>query len=236
MLPHIEIGSLKISTYYSAMVLGYVLMVILMLRKSRREKYNLSWLKGVGFATAGVIVGILGCKILFVLENMALVQRKGFTFGGFSFYGAVFLSPLLMPLAGKLLKLNFRDSLANSAICIIAMLGTIRLGCYLNGCCGGPIVEIKGFYFSFPAQLIECIVDFLILFYLLNCEKKAIDTGFIYPRFLLLYGGARFLIEFIRVSPKEWLYLSHAQWFSIVAVIAGTVAEVWLRKNQAVKD
>ena len=214
------------------MVLGYVLMIVVMLLKKRREKYGLSWLRSIGFATAGVIVGILGCKILFILENISWIQKHGFTFGGFSFYGAVFLSPLLMPLAGKLLKLNFHDSLASSAICIITMLGTIRLGCYLTGCCGGPIVQIGEFYFSLPAQLIECICDFLILFYLLRCEKKNVDSAFFYPRFMFLYGGARFLIEFIRISPKEWLYLSHAQWFSIVAVIAGTVFEVALRKKE----
>ena len=35
----------------------------------------------------------------------------------------------------------------------------------------------------------------------------------------------RFVIEFLRDTPKDWLKLSHGQWFSIIAVIAGIV---WL--------
>lgn len=232
MLPHINIGPLKISTYYSAMALGFVLMIVLMLLKKRRKKYGLSQYKSVVFAVAGLIVGVLGCKILFILENISWIQKNGFTLGGFSFYGAVFLSPFLMPLIGKLLGLNLRDSLDNCVICIIAMLGTIRLGCFLNGCCGGRIFSIGDFYFSFPVQLIECACDFFILFLLLKWEEERTAYGFLYPRFLLTYGSARFLIEFLRNTNKDWLYLSHAQWFSVVAIIIGELFEIILRKQK----
>ncbi len=231
MLPYINIGQIKISTYYTAMLLGYVLMIVLMLPRKKREEYGFSWLKSVGFATTELIFGVIGCKILFVLENITWVKNNGFSLGGFSFYGAVFLLPLIMPLIGKILNLNLRDSLDNSAICIIAMLGTIRIGCFLNGCCGGRVFNIGDFYFTFPTQLIECACDFLILYGLLKCQKKGIAYGFLYPRFLLLYGGARFMIEFLRNTPKDWLYFSHAQWFSAAAIIIGAVCEIIWRKQ-----
>ena len=231
MLPYIVIGPLKISSYYSAMVLGYVMMVVLMLLKSRRKKYGLSLLKSFLFATAELIIGVLGCKLLFILENIAWVQKNGFTLGGFSFYGAVFLIPLLMPLIGKLLRMAWRDSLDNAAVCIVAMLGTIRIGCFLNGCCGGRIFEIHDFLFSFPTQLIECACDGVILFFLLKCEKKGRAGGYLYPLFLLLYGSARFLIEFLRNTEKDWLCLSHAQWFSLAAIAVGIVFEILRRKQ-----
>lgn len=213
------------------MILGYVLMAVLMSLKTRRDRYGLSRLKSVFFATAQLICGVLGCKILFILENITWVKMNGFTFGGFSFYGAVFLIPLIMPLVGKPLNLNLHDSLDSAAICIIAMLGTIRIGCYLNGCCGGRVFHIGDVYFTFPTQLMECACDFLILFFLMKCEKKGIAYGFCYPRFLLLYGCARFMIEFLRNTERDWLYLSHAQWFSIAAVMMGAVFEMILRKQ-----
>jgi len=231
MLPYVNIGELKIPTYYTAMVLGYILMVVLMLLKTRREKYGLNRIKSVAFATGELIVGILGCKILFILENLDYVKNNGLTLGGFSFYGAMFLIPLLMPLIGKLLRLNFRDSLDCAAVCIIAMLGTIRIGCFLNGCCGGRVFNIGDFYFTFPTQLIECIFDFLVLFVLLKNEKKGVVQGLFYPKLLLLYGSARFLIEFLRNTDKDWLYLSHAQWFSIAAIITGVILEIILKKQ-----
>ena len=231
MLPYINIGQIQISTYYSAMILGYLMMIMLMLLKARRKKYNINKLQSVLFATAGLISGILGCKILFILENIAWIKNNGFTFGGFSFYGAVLIAPLLMPLIGKILGLNLRESLDNTAICITAMLGTIRLGCFLNGCCGGILLNIGDIYFSFPAQLIECVCDFAMLFILIKCEKKEKAYGFLYSKMLLIYGCVRFIIEFFRTTEKDWLYLSHAQWFSIAAIITGTVFEIILIKQ-----
>lgn len=235
MLPYIYIGQLKISTYYSAMVLGYVMMIVFMLLPKRRQKYDLSWCKSVIFATAELFFGVLGCKILFLLENIMWVRQNGFTFGGFSFYGAVFLIPLMMPLVGKALKLSLRDSLNCSAICIVAMLGTIRMGCFLNGCCGGRVFHIGDYYFSFPTQLIEFVFDLLILILLLRCEKKDDHYGSLYSKFLLWYGSARFLIEFIRNTEKDWLYLSHAHWFSAAAIIIGVLLEI-VRKKQMKAD
>lgn len=231
MFPYIVIGQIKISTYYSAMVLGYLLMNVVMLLKERRNKYNLSKIKSVFFASAVLIFGISGCKILYILENIALISNNGLTLGGFSFYGAVFLIPLLMPFIGKLLNVSWRNTLDNSAICILAMLGTIRMGCFLNGCCGGAVFNIGDYYFTFPVQLIECVIDFFILCVFLKWEEKNIACGFFYPRFLILYGCARFMIELIRNTEKDWLYLSHAQWFSMAAIIIGIVFEIILRKQ-----
>ena len=231
MLPYFYIGQLKISCYYLAMALGFVAMLVLMLLKYRRAMYGLRPAKAVVFAVLVLIVGILGCKLLFLLENIKWVMKNGFTLGGFSFFGAVLLIPLLMPLFGKLLRLDARASLDSSAICIAAMLGTIRIGCFLNGCCGGRIFTIGSFDFSFPTQLIECACDFLILALLLKNEKTGGFKGALYPRFLLFYGIARFLIEFMRNTDKDWLYLSHAHWFSLAAVLIGAVFEIRRRKR-----
>lgn len=231
MFPYIHIGQLTISVYYTAMVLGYVMMVVLMLLKARRKIYGLGRIKAFIFATAELIFGVLGCKILFILENIAWTKSNGLTLGGFSFYGSVFLIPLTMPLVGKILKLNFRESLDNAAICIIAMLGTIRIGCYFNGCCGGKVLFIGDYSFTLPTQLIECVCDILVLWLLLRLEKKKKAEGFLYPIFMLLYGAARFFIEIIRNTDKDWFGLSHAQWFSIAAVAIGLTCEIIRRKK-----
>lgn len=232
MLPYINIGQIKIPTYYSAMVLGFVLTIMLMLLRSRRERYNLSFHQSIIFSTTELLCGILGCKLLFIIENITWIQKNGFTLGGFSFYGAVFLIPLIMPSICKLIKINIRDSLDHSAICIIAMLGTIRIGCYLNGCCGGRVFNIADYYFTLPTQIIEAALDFLILHIFLKYEKKGIARGFFYPKLLLLYGGGRFFIEFLRSTDKDWLSLSHAQWFSIISVIIGVIFEIIFRKQK----
>jgi phosphatidylglycerol:prolipoprotein diacylglycerol transferase len=212
--------------YYLAMFLGYVAMVVLMLLPKRRALYRLSRPKSVLFATAVLIAGLLGCKILYIIECFDYVLKHGLTIGGFSFFGAALLVPLLMLLVGKAFKLSPAESLDNSAVCVVAMLGTIRIGCFCNGCCGGRIFFFKNFDFSFPTQLIELVCDALILVWLLRTESRPGNRGRLYGRFLLSYGIARFFIEFLRSTPKDWLGLSHGQWFALIAIIAGAVAEL----------
>lgn len=221
MLPYFYIGQLKITSYYLAMAAGYAFMIVVMLLRHRRVLYSLHPAKSVLFATIVLILGIAGCKILYVLENYRMVREKGFTFGGFSFFGAVMLIPLLMPLFGWMMRLKLKAALDSSAVCILAMLGTIRIGCYLNGCCGGRIFTVGEIDFSFPTQLIECVCDFLILADILKKEKAGGYEGMLYPWFLLWYGLARFAIEFLRFTEKDWLCLSHAQWFSVAAMLIG---------------
>ena len=226
MLPYIYIGSLKISMYYLAMFLGYVAMVVLMLLPKRRTLYKLSKPKAVLFATAVLIAGLLGCKILYIIECFKYVLKHGLTIGGFSFFGAALLVPLLIIPVGKAFRLKAAESLDNAAVCVVAMLGTIRIGCFCNGCCGGRIFFFKNFDISFPTQLIELVCDALILAWLLRTEARPGNRGRLYGRFLLSYGIARFFIEFLRSTPKDWNGLSHGQWFSLIAIIAGAVAEL----------
>ena len=92
--------------------------------------------------------------------------------------------------------------------------------------------NIGDYYFTFPTQIIEATYDFLILHIFLKYEKEGIARGFFYPKLLLLYGGGRFFIEFLRSTDKDWLYLSHAQWFSIISLIIGVVFEIIFIKQK----
>ena len=225
MLPYIYLGSLKITVYYVAMFLGYVAMVVLMLLPERRARYRLTRTKAAVFATAVLIAGLLGCKILYVLENLRYIRQTGFTLGGFSFFGAVILMPLMIPPVGKALKLRIAETMDNAAVCVVAMLGTIRIGCFCNGCCGGRIFFFENFDISFPTQLMECACDFLILAWLLRTEKRPDGLGRLYGRFLLSYGIVRFFLEYLRSTPKDWWGLSHGQGFSILAILIGGLLE-----------
>ena len=167
--------------------------------------------------------GVAGCKLLYILEHLG----EPITVGGFSFFGAVFLVPPLMALFGLLFRLKPTESINASAPCVNAMIGTIRVGCFLNGCCGGWTLA-NGF--RWPTQALESVGDFVILFRLLNREEKG--DRFLYPRFMLAYSILRFLIEFLRDTPKDWLRLSHGQWFAIAAaLIAVTVWRPWKEKG-----
>lgn len=212
MIPEIFCFNLSISTYYTMMFVGFLVMGYLMLR--RRERYHLSKLQACLFTVCVMFSGVLGCKLLFIMENWG----EPITFGGFSFFGAVFLVPVLMAGFGLLFRLRPSHSINASAPCVCAMVGTIRVGCFLNGCCGGWTTAGG---FTWPTQAMESVGDFIILFWLLGREEK--EDRFLYPKFMLSYCVLRFLIEFLRDTPKDWLGLSHGQWFSIAAAAIAVI-------------
>ncbi|MBR4466151.1 prolipoprotein diacylglyceryl transferase [bacterium] len=69
-----------------------------------------------------------------------------------------------------------------------------KIGCYMNGCCGGN--------FILPVQFVESVFQFLaaLLLFLFYFRTKRADL--LFPIYLLAYLVMRFLVEFIRTEPR----------------------------------
>ena len=93
----------------------------------------------------------------------------------------------------------------------------------MNGCCGA----IKLWYGSnpviLPVQLFEVALDLLILELCFYLEKRFFEQGLMYPTLMVCYGVCRFLLEFLRNTPKDLFGLSHGQVFAIISVLIGTI-------------
>ena len=194
--------------YYFFLGMGAVAMLVLML--IRRRKYSLSVAQACLYTLLLLITGIAGAKLLFFFEDGMS------SFSGMSFFGAVYLVLLAMPLIGLMFKLKPMDSLDACAPCVAAIVGFQRFGCWCAGCCGGIPIGNNGSVW--PTQLMEGFGDMAILCLILYMEKKEAHKGKGYPAFLISYGIMRFAIEFVRDTTKDWLGLSHGQWFSIVGI------------------
>ena len=227
MLPSILIFGERISTYWMTMAIGFIAMVILMVR--RKKIYALSTTRAIAVASMVMFSGVLGCKLLYMAENLSEIRTNGLTLGGFSFFGAVFLVPIVMACSGKLFGLNVGTSTDAAAPCVSLMVAVIRFGCYLNGCCGGTQFIIGLRTFTWPTQMMESIGDILITAWLLGMESSGDSGGKLYERFLLSYGALRFFIEFFRDTPKDWLGLSHGQCFSVASVVVALGCIVFQR-------
>ena len=82
MLPRIELAGLTVSAYYLCMVLGFAAMIGLMLR--RRARFSLDVPGAVLFACLIMLSGLVGCKALYLLENLQYTMENGISLGGFS--------------------------------------------------------------------------------------------------------------------------------------------------------
>lgn len=216
---HIQIGDMKISLYWAAHVVGIILMCTICLL--RKDMCKLSTSKAIVTSILLAIFGFVGAKILFIIENANYILQNNVEIGlgGVSFFGTVFFMPLIIPLIGKLMNV---DALAYLDFCTpagIIMLACIRCGCFMRGCCHGITIWVASSPLIFPTQLMECTVDFFLLDFILRLEKThKFDNGR-YAIFMGCYGIVRFIIEFLRDTPKTKWFLSNGQWFSIICIL-----------------
>lgn len=211
--------------YRFFMTIGAVAMLILMLW--RRRQYAMSIAQAVWYTLLVLITGIVGSKLLFFLES----GMKSFS--GMSFFGAIYLVLLVMPILGFVFKLKPKVSLDACAPCGAVMVGFQRFGCYCAGCCGGIAIGNSGRIW--PTQLMEGFGDMGILMFLIWLERRGKLREYAYPIFLIAYGILRFSIEFFRDTPKDWCGLSHGQCFSLVGIIVAILFMIgdikWKKKK-----
>ena len=96
------------------------------------------------------------------------------------------------------------------------------------------MIEYMGESFQPPTQIIDGAWDFFLMGLLLYLNLDGKREGAAYPAFMIGYGVMRFLVEFLRDTEKNWLYLSNGQWFSLIAIVIGVLSihklGLWRRK------
>lgn len=208
-----KIGEYVVSTFPIMLIIGIVGMFLCTYK--RKKVFSLNLWQSAMFTALLTLTGVAGAMILYLLESGS--------FGGVSFYGSVFLIPMLMPLFGLLFKLKPGYTMDICGPCVAIMIGCMRVNCFLSGCCGGWEICLGEFCFAWPTQTIDSIADFAIMAVLLRIEDKSPRSGKLYPMFMILYSAMRFCLEFFRDTPKDWLHLSLGQWYAIVAIVTGLV-------------
>ena len=89
-------------------------------------------------------------------------------------------------------------------------IGFGKIGCYLNGCCGGTL--------AFPVQLIESIFQFVIAICLYQFYQYSKRADLLFPIYLLSYLTMRLLIEFWRVEPRVLFGLTVYQYLALLFI------------------
>ena len=233
MILAIQIGTITISTYKLMVGIGAMGMCFYILHC--REQLQIGKVSCVLFAVILTVVGILGARGLYILENLDDVG-KAVAGNGVSFFGSVYLIPIAMPLIGKLFGLRGHTTLDLCAPCVAVMIACIRVGCLLGGCCGGWVVYIGDIYFAWPTQIMECIGDLVIFWMLGRRHGQYSQDGMLYPIFMISYSILRFFIEFLRYSPEKWLIFSAGHGFSIIAFVVASLWLMVLKKNGLTKQ
>lgn len=229
-----DLFGLTLSVYWTVFALGVLAMLALNAFRGKKEGFLL-W-QSLLYTVAVIVISFLGAKTLYYIEEPQILMESGLRFTGVSFFGSVFLVPLAMWPVARLVKKDYHALMDFLSPSLMLMLAVLRVGCFLTDCCEGVMVDYMDSSFRFPAQLTECGYDILLMIGLLLYERFWDNQGRLYPFIMVYYGVFRFLLEFLRNTPKEWLGFSHGQWFAVISVIIGSCFLVRLGKLDRQKN
>jgi phosphatidylglycerol:prolipoprotein diacylglycerol transferase len=229
-----RIGSLEITSFGVMVALGALLGILLLRREARRSALDVAKLTDA--ALVGVLGGLAGAKLLYVIEHWAeplsdtLLSR-----GGMSWYGGMTGGILAGLLAVRWQGLPLMATLSAAAPSLALGQAVGRIGCLLVGDDYGRPTHLPwGMAFPqglppttepvHPTQIYDSVVLFALTAVLVRLRSRGVRDRAVFASYLVGAGGSRFLIELVRVNVPVFLGLTTAQLFSIAVVALG----IWL--------
>jgi phosphatidylglycerol:prolipoprotein diacylglycerol transferase len=256
LFPHLfEFGRFFLPTYGFLVASGVLLGLWMSVRNARFQGIDPEKVWNLGIIV--VLCGIVGAKILYIVNDWSRYKENlGDIFSLNTLQaGGVFSGGLVAALlaAAWYIRRSHLPALATvdcfaPGLALGHAIG--RLGCFSAGCCYGKATQAWwGVVFTnplanqlvgtplgvhlHPTQLIEAVAEvlnFMLLSWLI--QRKKCD-GQVFGTFMILYGIARFFIEFLRGDPGRGEVfgglITGTQLISILLVIGGTL--MWLRRQ-----
>jgi phosphatidylglycerol---prolipoprotein diacylglyceryl transferase len=251
MLPKLfTIGSFSIPTYGVLVALGFLAGLAVTLRLAKRAGLPTEPMTNLAIYCA--LGGIVGAKLFMFLFDwqyyaqnpreifsLATLQAAGVFHGGFIvalIVAAAYIRHLQLP------PLQTIDCFA-PGIALGHAIG--RLGCFAAGCCWGRQCDLPWavqFHTDeaapvplnvplHPAQLYESAANLVIFGILYRLWYRSTRPGQIFGLYLVLYGVARFTVEFFRNHEQSLVMgLSLTQWISMALLMLG--AGILIRVRQ----
>jgi phosphatidylglycerol:prolipoprotein diacylglycerol transferase len=217
-------------------------------------------LKGeIGRSRAGIVAGLMvfgalfGAHLAHWLLHPGLYPREHhgiliFWKDGHSLFGGLAFCALILLVVSRISPtVPFWSTADAFALGVPLGLFFARIGCHLKGCCWGiPIQEGHPFHglsvkllknqllVLHPVQLYSAAAAIAIFFTLLTVRGRQKIPGLLAVLFVLLYGSARFFLEFFRGDSQAlFAGLSLSQWICLVLFAWGTGFLFLLLRNSA---
>ena len=163
--------------------------------------------------TIGIVIGAKLFDILTNIEIYKTMSIQEIILNGFSYWGAIFGAITGILIYSKFFKKSYIDLAQILFPNLILIYSISKIGCYLNGCCEGKILENGK---QIPIQLIETVVFAIIYLYIIFKKfKNAYQKIFISS---ILFCVFKQILEIFR-QPVNIMPISISQIISIWAII-----------------
>jgi len=244
----IKIGNFSISSFGVMVALGFLTSYWLALLEFRRKGFDEKVLGN--FFIAAMVGGIIGAKLLFIIENVPLsdILNDPFTYlfsrGGLTFYGGFIVGFILTWIVVHRSNLSYWQVGDACAPGLALGYAVGRIGCFLVGDDYG-IPSSLPWAISFPnglpptidrvhpTQLYEVIFMTIVFLILWKIRKIDKTNGCLFSIYLIFAASERFLIEFVRsTTPSPIPSLSIAQVTAIIIIAIGVGKLVLIQKSE----
>jgi phosphatidylglycerol---prolipoprotein diacylglyceryl transferase len=235
----LKIGNITLHSYGFFMAVGIAVALFMGIYRGKRKGFSEEVIIDIAFY--GIIGGLLGAKLLYLITELPSLIHKpsllvGMLTSGFVVYGAILGGILGAWIYCRIKGHEFFKNFDLLVPSLAIAQGIGRIGCFMAGCCYGSETNSSiGIVFShsdyapngislYPTQLISSFGDFLIAAVLAFYARKERKDGTIAGLYLMLYSIGRFLVEFLRNDPRGAIgFLSTSQFICIFIFIGGII-------------
>jgi phosphatidylglycerol:prolipoprotein diacylglycerol transferase len=233
-LPEIHIGPLDLQTFGICFALAFLASGLIMTRRLRELGKPSDWAYEMVFAA--LVGGLVGARVNYLIQNWDDVSDD--LFGNiFSGSGLVFFGGLVGGALGVILWARWRRwltwQMADGAAVPIAIGYAVgRVGCQLSGDGDYGIESDLPWAMAYPEgtvptteevhptpvyETVAIGIGALVLWHL----RDRFAPGVLFGLYLILAGGERFLVEFIRRNDSVVAGLTEPQLISLVLLALG---------------
>jgi phosphatidylglycerol:prolipoprotein diacylglycerol transferase len=211
---------------------------------------------------AAALGGLLGARLLFILEEWESFTRAPFDFifsgAGFSWYGGLVGGALAAAWVFQRNKLPLAQAADIAAPALALGYGIGRIGCFLAGDATWGKVSDVPWAMAFPnavagwadpltgvpyppgvrvhpTQLYELLQSLFVFTILWVLRKRDHPRGTIFHLYLILAGSMRFVVEFWRANPIVTLGMTEYQWISLALAVLG-MGMFWYQQPERIRS
>ncbi|MBQ9019608.1 MAG: prolipoprotein diacylglyceryl transferase [Bacilli bacterium] len=237
-----EFGFIKVKWYSFFIFIGVLVALFIIIKEYKKKENSIDELTDLLFY--GIIIGILGARIYYVLFNLEYYLSNPIEIiqiwnGGLAIHGGIIATLIFLFIYCKKKNVNFLLILDILVVGVIIAQSIGRWGNFFNGEAYGRIVTlnflknlhlprfiingmyIDGFYRE-PTFLYESVLSLLGFIVLLLIRKiKTLKVGQLTGIYFIWYGIERFIIETFRSDSLLIGNIKQAQIVSIISCIVG---------------
>lgn len=204
-----HVGDYPVYSYGVMLLLAFIAGIVVARREMVRKGLDGSYIYLI--AAVAAISGVVGARVFYILGHLDTFSgdwRQVFdlNMSGLVFYGGLALAVPCCVLLVRRMGLPLGLVADAVGLAMPLSLAIARVGCFLNGCCGGKpsglpwAVTFPGSAVAVhPVQLYELMLDLAAFTLLLLVRKRLRRDWDLFLLSLASYGIIRFAMEFLRV-------------------------------------